>query len=294
MKKNDKNIIITIIIILIIIVIWTFSQYTTTKHEAEKIKEQKAQALLDKKKKEALEEIPEEIKDEIPTITATDLNLKMRLPSNNIELVDARSFEEFNNGHIRNSTHINQLDALRPESTVVFITKDGNESSILDIYHSLAETRMIYNLKDGINAWLAKGLPTISLNIEENFENSSKIQLVEPRDLNAINTIEAKNDIFILDTRRINNFKKEHIPNAYNIPFVDLESRSKEIPTQKNIYVYGIDAEASFKAGVLLYDLNIIGAKTVNGGYKAWKEYGYPIETSSADTDVNSKESLEQ
>jgi rhodanese-related sulfurtransferase len=66
------------------------------------------------------------------------------------------------------------------------------------------------------------------------------------------------------------------VQGALNIPFAEIERRYKEIPIAKKIYVYSTDKNASFNAGVLLHDLGFIGAKTINGGFAAWTEYGYP------------------
>lgn len=73
------------------------------------------------------------------------------------------------------------------------------------------------------------------------------------------------------------NYKNEHIPDAVNIPFNTLEHEYKKIPLAKDIYIYGTDEDQGFAAGVLLYDLGFTGAKTITGGFNAWKEYGYPI-----------------
>ena len=146
-------------------------------------------------------------------------------------------------------------------------------------YRNLSNTNTVLNLTDGIDGWIENGLAIISLDIPQNFENISKIQFIEPRDLNAINTTpEQQEKNFILDTRRSGNYEKGHVPSAVNIPFNELEYRHKEIPITKKIYVYSTDDEASFRSGVLLYDLNFIGTKTIKGGFDAWKEYNYPIE----------------
>ncbi|MEA3322601.1 MAG: rhodanese-like domain-containing protein [Patescibacteria group bacterium] len=278
MKKKDKNILIIAIFVVIFLLIWTMSRYELSKKNAAELKE----AAVQKEETNKKEDIKKESTTEkiIPTITATEMSQKIAALSDEITVVDMRTAQEFQEGHIKGSIHIDQFDASRPTRTIIFVTTTGNEDLLMTQYRNLSNTNTVFNLREGIEGWAKDGFAMISLDIPQNFENTSKIQFIEPRDLNAINTTsEQQEKSFILDTRRSGNYEKGHVPSAVNIPFNELEYRHKEIPITKKIYVYGTDDEASFRSGVLLYDLNFIGTKTIKGGLNAWKEYGYPVAT---------------
>lgn len=277
MKKKDKNILIIAIFVVIFLLIWTMSRYELSKKNAAELKEIATQKeITDKKENPKKEPSTEKI---IPTITATELSQKTAALSDEITVVDMRNIEDFQKGHIKGSIHIDNFNVSRPTRTIIFVTSTGNEDLLMTQYRNLSNTNTVLNLTDGIDGWMEDGFALISLDVPQNFENISKIQFIEPRDLNAVNTTpEQQEKNFILDTRRPGNYDKGHVPSAVNIPFNELEYRHKEIPITKKIYVYGVDDEASFRSGVLLYDLNFIGTKTIKGGFNAWKEYGYSTE----------------
>ncbi len=212
----------------------------------------------------------------VPTISITELNKKL-LTDDTLIIVDTRSVEAFNAGHIKNSLHISEFDTSRQHRTIVFITTTGDEEEVIKYYRATSDTNKVYNLAGGFVAWKKSGASIITLNIKHTFENQAKIQLIEPRDLNELLTSDTNDKFVVIDTRRAGNYQKGHIKSAINIPFVEIERRYKEIPIAKKIYVYGADEEMSFDAGVLLYDLGFIGTKTVNGGFTAWEKYKYPI-----------------
>jgi len=279
MKQKDKNIFIVIIFIIIFLLVWTLTNYNSTK------KDTKDDKILDSQQEQEvattdLEKLREKEEKEssklIPTISVTDLNKKM-LTDDAIVIIDARSVEAFNNGHIRGSFHITEFDTARKHRTIVFVTSTGDEDTLTTYYRTISDTNKVYNLTGGFSAWEKSGHGTITLDIKHTFENQAKIQLVEPRDLNELLMNNSNDKFVVIDTRRSGNYAKGHVPSALNIPFVEIERRYKEIPIAKKIYIYGADGDASFYASVLLYDLGFIGAKTINGGFAAWTEYGYPI-----------------
>jgi len=274
MKQNDKNIFIVTIFIIIFLLTWTLTSYNSIKKDSETLDKSELQQEIteeDSKKAQELKE-PEKI---IPIISAAELNKKI-FTDDNFIIIDARTAEEFSDGHIRGSLHISEFDSTRQHRTIVFVTVTGNEDAIITYYRSASDTNKIYNLTGGFNAWKKAGYNTVVFNIEHNFANQAKIKLVEPRTLNELLTSASGDKFIVIDTRRAGNYKKGHIQGALNIPFIELERRYKEIPIAKKIYMYGTDEKTSFDAGVLLHDLGFIGTKTINGGFDAWTEYGYP------------------
>lgn len=277
MKQKDKNIFIIIIFVIIFLFIWTLSRYNIAQKQSLESKQNIVQIQNDEDKTNDAIFTEEENPSIIPLITPDDLYKKLIIEEN-IIVVDTRTPEQFDKGHLKGSLHIDRLDTDLINSTIILINNNGNEDLLMTHYRDFSNTNTIYNLSGGFDAWLSENFNIISLNIEKSFENISKIQSVEPRDLdNVLKDEKQKKDIIILDVRRLGNYKNEHIPDAINISFNTLEHEYKKIPLTKNIYIYGTDEDQSFAAGVLLYDLGFIGVKTITGGFNAWKEYGYPI-----------------
>ena len=275
MKKNDKNILIITIFAIIFLLIWTLSRYNSSTKKAE---ESKQLAIADKQKEKIIEEDEKEnspAEKIIPTLTPIEVNTK-NLTTNDTVIVDMRTVDQFLQGHIRGSIHKNDFDISNASRIVILVTPSGDEDLLMSYYRDLSRDRIVYNLAGGLTAWTQAGLSVIELDTPHNFENVSKVQFVEPRDVNAVINAGHNENIIILDTRRSGNYQKNHVPGAINIPFIELEYRYKELPTTKKIYVYGADDEVSFRSGVLLHNLNFIGVKTINGGMAAWEKYGYP------------------
>ncbi|PID52443.1 MAG: hypothetical protein CR972_02020 [Candidatus Moraniibacteriota bacterium] len=275
MKKTDKNIIIITILGIIGITTWTLMQYFSSQEKKEKTLLEESMITEEKVQKEPEKEIaPEKI---IPEISTVELSKKMN-SDEEITIIDARSTVHHESGHIRGSVpleHINIADAAR---TIIFVTTTGNEDLIVNHYRDISKTKTVYNLTGGINQWQKEGRALLSLNSTPTFVTSGKVQFVEPRDLDgALRKPIRAEKIMVIDVRRNGNYTKGHIPTAINIPFLEIESRYKELHRTKEIYIYGTDESASFQAGVLLYDLGYINAKTIKGGFAAWKKYNYPI-----------------
>ncbi len=275
MNQKDKNILIVVIFIIIFLLAWTLTNYNSTKKESKQ--KEVLQLQLDAKEKKTKESSSEQKSTNlVPTISITELNKRL-LTDDAIVIIDTRSIEAFNAGHMKNSLHISEFDTSRQHRTIIFVTENGDESEIIQYYRATSDTNKVYNLTGGFAAWKKSGGNVITLDIKRTFENQAKVHFIEPRDLNKLLMNNENDKLVIIDTRRTGNYQKGHIKNAINIPFIEIERRYKEIPTAKKIYAYGADEEMSFDAGVLLYDLGFIGIKAVNGGFAAWKQYGYPI-----------------
>jgi rhodanese-related sulfurtransferase len=281
MQQKDKNIFIGSIFVVIFLFAWVLTKYDSAKKEHELLQQEITNSENDNVSENSVESKKAlEKKSIIPVITPQ--KIQSQSAKDNVILIDTRSVQNFNNSHIKNSIHINDIDLTKqPNKTLIFITLTGDEDSLLGYYRDFSDTNQIYNLLGGFNNWLANGYSTISQTIEHTFENNSKVNFVEPRDLNALISTKQQdtenNNVVIIDTRRPGNYEKGHITHAINIPFEDLENRYSEIPTGKKIYIYGHTNESSFASGVLLYELGFIGAKTIKGGLMAWQEYNYPI-----------------
>lgn len=91
-------------------------------------------------------------------------------------------------------------------------------------------------------------------------------------------------DILLIDLLEPENFAKEHIPTAVNIPLATLRESAKTFKKNQRIVVYGSnhDDEASNQAAELLEELGFRKVSDFDGGIYAWKQAGYLCEVPEA------------
>ncbi len=93
---------------------------------------------------------------------------------------------------------------------------------------------------------------------------------------------ERPNDFVVLDVREREAFEAGHIPGARHLPRGQLELRVNESlpdPTLR-ILTYCEFGKISTLAAATLRELGFMHAAALDGGMKAWKEGGYPLEAS--------------
>jgi glyoxylase-like metal-dependent hydrolase (beta-lactamase superfamily II)/rhodanese-related sulfurtransferase len=88
------------------------------------------------------------------------------------------------------------------------------------------------------------------------------------------------NDLVVLDVREKDAFAAGHIPTARNLPRGQLELRvDEEFPDPSvRIAVYCEFGKISTLAAATLRDLGFLRASALDGGMKAWRDSGLPIE----------------
>jgi rhodanese-related sulfurtransferase len=176
----------------------------------------------------------------------------------------------------------------------------------------------VYDMAGGINAWTGKGYPVIveSASASTTAANSpsssttvsSEASTVsqEPQNTTAaastttttttattdiseikyitadeLNTEVTKGeDIIILDVRSEDSFLVKHIKNAINIPYTDLQGRTGELDSLKEIIIYcsNNDCGLSANAVTLLSKSGFKNVFVLEGGIESWQDKGYPIE----------------
>lgn len=105
----------------------------------------------------------------LPQMTVDELAARLREPGNTLTVLDVRSGEEWNEGHIAGATHSYAGDIAQgrtPElpvsEPVALICGSGYRSSVAS---SLLQSRGIgnlFNVRGGMDAWNEAGLPTTS------------------------------------------------------------------------------------------------------------------------------------
>lgn len=88
---------------------------------------------------------------------------------------------------------------------------------------------------------------------------------------------EDREAVILSDVRTPDEFNKEHIPGAVNIPLEALADKAKEFKKSQRIIVYGETHtdEASNKAAEMLEQMGFRKVSDFDGGVYAWKQAGY-------------------
>jgi len=113
----------------------------------------------------------------------------------------------------------------------------------------------------------------------EQMVQEAKAQIKEVSIADVKKTIDAKENVTLLDVRDKQEFDEGRIPGAINISRGMLEFKVAMIIPDKNakIVVYcGLDLRSPL-ATKAMNDLGYKNAVNMVGGLKAWKEAGYPI-----------------
>jgi len=87
-------------------------------------------------------------------------------------------------------------------------------------------------------------------------------------------------DAIPLDVREPKEFEGGRLPNALHIPLSQLESRSADLAKHagKPVVVYCETGNRSRMAGAALAKAGLTEVYHLNGGFRAWKDAGLPVE----------------
>lgn len=221
-----------------------------------------------------------------PSIAATDLiQEQLQNTGSKIVLLDIRPIDQYGSMHIVGSKSMplesivtSPLPSASDAVRFVIISNANEEQRAIqavNIFLRKGFPNTLF-LKGGIEEWVNQGGRVLSRGDIDSFADRSKIRLIKPEDLKSM--LDKSEWVTVLDMRASDTFAQGHVPGAVNLPLTDLEERYDEIPTSKPIVVYGNSALEDFQAGVRLFDLNILGAKVLEGGFNAWKTKGFPSE----------------
>ncbi len=88
---------------------------------------------------------------------------------------------------------------------------------------------------------------------------------------------QSKIPFMLLDVRTPKEYAEGHIAGAKLIPVQVLAERLKEVPKDKQVYVYCHSGTRSARASKLLAEHGFTNIENIEGGIVAWKEAGYPV-----------------
>jgi len=205
-------------------------------------------------------------------IDSDELNRTLDTNSASVIIFDIRPQNMFNASHIpnaQNALSLGNIDqyitTIPPHSTLILVGTQTDTDTLMQAAAWLKEKGVSFSiLSGGYEAWDTNSMKSVSSGDPNSPVDYTKIVFVQPE--KAIEYINSPHPPLLLDVRSPLNFKQKHMENSLNIPLSDLESRKTDIPRGQEILVYGENDLESFQAGVRLFDLRILGVKTLKGG----------------------------
>jgi hydroxyacylglutathione hydrolase len=266
-EKNQHNVFVIGFSLIVVVILWFLLKPFVSNWKS---------GQTGKDEQKANEEILK-----APSVMPDDLFKKIQDKSK-IVLADISSPDEFSRGHIATSVNVqsDKMDkdffvALGADRTAdIFIVNQGdNLADIATKVNEIISDGFVNAkyLRGGIPGWREKSYPLVSFGGSD--EDSAKVKKITIDEIKKDAQI-TPDILQFLDVRENNNFAKEHIVGAINIPFSELETRKNEIPALKKIIVYGSNEIDGFRAAAGLFDLNFFNIYQMDGGIEQWKVAG--------------------
>lgn len=92
----------------------------------------------------------------------------------------------------------------------------------------------------------------------------------------AYELIKENDDIYILDVRTRDEYRKGHLRKAKNIPLADIDKRLSKIPRNNDVLVYCRNGARSVRAIRRLEVAEYKNLYHMHEGYMGWKKTGHP------------------
>jgi rhodanese-related sulfurtransferase len=251
-KKNPLFVFLILFFLLFVVI----SFYFTKNHFSKKSNKNETAAEKDAGAQENSEEKPE-------VLLATPEEAHAAIRKNNYILLDIRSEEKFESFHIESSQSYPYQEisknnpSLDAGKTVIIIEETPSKRGIEIARNLIKENYEVRCLEGGLKKYIEEGYNVISSgNFFSNLDAAKADEITKEEILTKLNNGE---NIVFLDVRKKEAFKKNHIKNSVNIPLEELENRKSEIPLG-NVIIVDENPERSFKAAVMLFDMNILTA----------------------------------
>ena len=113
-----------------------------------------------------------------------------------------------------------------------------------------------------------------------------KVPRVSPADARAASL---GGNALMVDVRQRAGFARAHISGALLIPAADIPARHQELPQDRPIYLYCTCPyeRTSAQAAAFLIENGYSEVMVVEGGFEAWQDAGYPVETGETEGGEN-------
>ncbi len=261
-----------VVFFLLIIALFGYRYHQSTKpRELPNIPQNKLKSAEEMEKQKATERLPyieiEEARNQLYTL-----------------FVDIRPIEAYRDHRVRNSIHITDFSAEEEQFGIkniilIYAGTEDRPQELQRVVNSLSQFYPTRILRGGFPAWSSANLPTIKRANLDSVEDVARVQIVEPRDVDALLQGDTST-MQVIDVRSKVAYERERITgDTLNIPLTELEKNRRSIPLNKTLYIYGQNDLESFEASILLLDLGFIDNYMISGGLNAWKEFDYPTIT---------------
>ena len=215
------------------------------------------------------------------------MEMMARRDHDTIYLVDVRTIEEYEEGHIPGfrwvpgGQEVQRSDdvSVVKNSTIVFACDRKARATFTASWFRQLGFREVYAVDGGVTSWKERGLP-VDAELPESIPHGlsgaiDKVSLVSPQDMQQAPTPET---IFV-DTS--DDFARGHIPGSHWVPRGWLEFRIVDVvpPEDAPITVTCSDGVQSVLAGATLSELGYRGVSVLEGGMASWQAAGLPVET---------------
>jgi hydroxyacylglutathione hydrolase len=205
----------------------------------------------------------------LPELKVLKINEVKKLSNNGAQIIDVRNPTSYGGAHMPQILSIWKDGLpeyagwmLNYQDPIIIIDEDGR--SMDEVRRFLV--RLGY---DNIYGYLGAGFPNWYLHAEpiEKLELWSVQKLKENQD---------DESLFLLDVRKIIDWKTGYIKNAHHIYLGYLEDNLNNVPFNKKIVVYCDSGYKSTIAGSILLRNGYEDVVTVLGSMNAWRKAGYP------------------
>lgn len=267
-NKNEKIVIVVGSILFMIVVV-----ITLFRSKIDRLVEDNTSLIAENSSKTIID-------PELPKILPKDLLQKIK-NDENVVILDFRSEDEFQIEHIIDAKNIplakipDQKIDEPLDSQIVVVASSAEQAAQGIKMLSDQGFKNVKVLSGGISAWTSANGQTVSWGDPTSFVNQAKVNYISSEDVKK--ALDEKQNIYILDVRPVGLFSSR-IPGAVNIPINMLEKKRKDLPSNREIIVYGQSELEAFHAGVMLYDMNIFPVSVLRGGFTDWTEKNHPIE----------------
>lgn len=185
-------------------------------------------------------------------------------------MLDVRHQIDFMDAHIPNSIFIGIDGGFAPwvgaliadvKQPILLIAPEGREEEVITRLSRVGFDNTIGYLEGGIQAWIAAGKETDSM-------ESISAETLQDR---------MENDIPIFDVRKEGEFAVGHIPKATHTSLEFINTHLSLFPKDEPFYVHCAGGYRSVIAASILKSRGIHNAIDVAGGYKAIKDVGIQV-----------------
>jgi hydroxyacylglutathione hydrolase len=205
----------------------------------------------------------------LPELKVLKINEVKKLSNNGAQIIDVRNPTSYGGAHMPQILSIWKDGLpeyagwmLNYQDPIIIIDEDGR--SMDEVRRFLVRLGF-----DNIYGYLGVGFPNWYLHAEpiEKLELWSVQKLKENQD---------DESLFLLDVRKIIDWKTGYIKNAHHIYLGYLEDNLNNVPFNKKIVVYCDSGYKSTIAGSILLRNGYEDVVTVLGSMNAWRKAGYP------------------